>query len=57
MARVRAVVKEHNIYRWAGNLIGELAEVRLEHAEGEQRKRRDSLVRKNVIRFETGGRT
>jgi alpha,alpha-trehalose-phosphate synthase [UDP-forming] len=32
MARMRAVVKEHNVYRWAGNLIGELAEVRLEPA-------------------------
>jgi trehalose-6-phosphate synthase len=29
MGRMRAVVKEHNIYRWAGNLIGELAGVRL----------------------------
>jgi len=32
MARLRAVVKEHNVFRWAGNLIGELAEVRLEPA-------------------------
>jgi trehalose 6-phosphate synthase len=32
MARMRAVVKEHNVYRWAGNLIGELADVRLEPA-------------------------
>jgi trehalose 6-phosphate synthase len=32
MARMRAVVKENNVYRWAGNLIGELAEVRLEPA-------------------------
>jgi len=32
MRRMRAVVKEHNVYRWAGNLIGELAEVRLEMA-------------------------
>ncbi|SPE33695.1 Alpha,alpha-trehalose-phosphate synthase (UDP-forming) (fragment) [Candidatus Sulfopaludibacter sp. SbA3] len=29
MQRMRAVVKEHNVYRWAGNLIGELAEIRL----------------------------
>jgi len=29
---MRALVKEHNVYRWAGNLIGELAEVRLEPA-------------------------
>jgi trehalose 6-phosphate synthase len=32
MARMRAVVRENNVYRWAGNLIGELAEVRLELA-------------------------
>jgi trehalose 6-phosphate synthase len=30
MQRMRAVVKEHNVYRWAGNLIAELAGVRLE---------------------------
>jgi alpha,alpha-trehalose-phosphate synthase [UDP-forming] len=30
MQRMRAVVKEKNIYRWAGNLIGELADIRLE---------------------------
>jgi trehalose 6-phosphate synthase len=46
MARMRAVVKEHNVYRWAGSLIGELAGMRLEaaaqngsrpHAEAEER--------------------
>jgi trehalose-6-phosphate synthase len=30
MQRLRKVVKEQNIYRWAGNLIGDLCEVRLE---------------------------
>ena len=30
MQRMRATVREHNVYRWAGNLIGELAEVRLD---------------------------
>jgi trehalose 6-phosphate synthase len=30
MARMRATIRENNVYRWAGNLIGELAEVRLE---------------------------
>jgi trehalose-6-phosphate synthase len=29
MRRMRAVVKEHNIYRWAGKLIAELAHMRL----------------------------
>jgi trehalose 6-phosphate synthase len=31
MMRMRAVVKERNVYRWAGNLIGELCDVRLPH--------------------------
>jgi trehalose 6-phosphate synthase len=30
MRRMRRVVKEHNIYRWAGNLIADLCAVRLE---------------------------
>jgi trehalose-6-phosphate synthase len=32
MQSLRKVVKEQNIYRWAGNLIGELCEVRLDSA-------------------------
>jgi trehalose 6-phosphate synthase len=32
MQRMRAVVQEHNVYRWAGNLIDELSHVRLEAA-------------------------
>jgi trehalose 6-phosphate synthase len=28
MGRMRTVIKEHNIYRWAGNLIAELCEIR-----------------------------
>jgi trehalose-6-phosphate synthase/uncharacterized membrane protein affecting hemolysin expression len=30
MARMRAYVREHNIYLWAGNLISELAAIRLD---------------------------
>ena len=30
MRRMRAVVRENNIYRWAGNLITDLARLRLE---------------------------
>ena len=30
MARMRSYVREHNIYRWAGNLIAELADIRPE---------------------------
>lgn len=33
MQRMRKVVKEYNIYRWAGTLISELAELRLENPE------------------------
>jgi trehalose-6-phosphate synthase len=33
MHRMRALVKEHNVYRWAGSLIGELASIRLETVE------------------------
>jgi trehalose-6-phosphate synthase/uncharacterized membrane protein affecting hemolysin expression len=33
MHRMRRVVKEHNIYRWAATLIGELSEIRIEKPE------------------------
>jgi trehalose-6-phosphate synthase len=33
MQRMRRVVKEHNIYRWAASLIGELSEIRIEKTE------------------------
>jgi trehalose 6-phosphate synthase len=32
MRRMRAVVKQQNVYRWAGNLISELCDVRVETA-------------------------
>ncbi len=32
MRRMRAVVRQQNVYRWAGNLIGELCDVRVESA-------------------------
>jgi alpha,alpha-trehalose-phosphate synthase [UDP-forming] len=31
MHRMRALVRENNVYRWAGNLIAELADIRLAH--------------------------
>ncbi|MBI4688552.1 MAG: trehalose-6-phosphate synthase [Nitrospirae bacterium] len=34
MKRMRAVVKEHNIYRWAGNLITDLARLRAADISG-----------------------
>jgi len=33
MKRMRRVVREHNVYRWAAELISELAEIRLEAPE------------------------
>jgi trehalose-6-phosphate synthase len=33
MQRMRRVVKEHNIYRWAATLIAELSEIRIEKPE------------------------
>ena len=33
MRRMRRVVKQHNIYRWAANLIGAASEIRLELPE------------------------
>lgn len=33
MQRMRRVVKEHNIYRWAASLIAELSEIRIEKME------------------------
>src|SRR4030066_516741 len=37
MRRRRAVVKEHNIYRWAGNLITTLARLRIPEISGQER--------------------
>jgi alpha,alpha-trehalose-phosphate synthase [UDP-forming] len=34
MQRMRKLVREHNVYRWAGSLIGDLCEVRLDAVEG-----------------------
>ena len=33
MRRMRHVVKEHNVYRWAGTLISELSEIRIDEPE------------------------
>jgi trehalose 6-phosphate synthase len=39
MQRMRRVIKEHNIYRWAGTLITELCEVRLDAHESPEKLR------------------
>jgi trehalose 6-phosphate synthase len=33
MRRMRQVVAEHNVYRWAGSLIGELCDIRVEQGQ------------------------
>jgi alpha,alpha-trehalose-phosphate synthase [UDP-forming] len=33
MQRMRRIVREHNVYHWAGNLIAELSEIRLDEVE------------------------
>ena len=42
MQRMRKTVREHNVYRWAGSLIAELCEVRLDNMEMAQEKLRSS---------------
>jgi trehalose 6-phosphate synthase len=44
MHRMRKVIREHNIYRWAGNLITELCEVRLDAPEEAEEKFRASVT-------------
>jgi alpha,alpha-trehalose-phosphate synthase [UDP-forming] len=39
--RMRRVIRENNIYRWAGDLVTELCEVRLDQAEESDRLRAD----------------
>jgi alpha,alpha-trehalose-phosphate synthase [UDP-forming] len=41
--RMRKVIKEQNIYRWAGNLITELCELRLDSTDRSQEKFRGSV--------------
>jgi|HubBroStandDraft_6_1064221.scaffolds.fasta_scaffold00071_12 trehalose-6-phosphate synthase len=42
--RMRKVIKEQNIYRWAGSLITELCELRLDAADQAQDKFRESVT-------------
>ncbi len=44
MKRMRRQVKEHNVYRWAADLIFEVAELRLETSELEEKLVRNFLV-------------
>jgi trehalose 6-phosphate synthase len=44
MQRLRKLVREHNVYRWAGTLIGELCDVRLDAAQQSTDKFRASAA-------------
>ena len=59
MSRMRTYVREHNIYRWAGNLIEELASVRVEEPPSDRPEARLSVAfsrRSAPARAETGAR-
>jgi alpha,alpha-trehalose-phosphate synthase [UDP-forming] len=45
MQRMRKIVREQNVYRWAGHLIGDLCEVRLDQQAPVSRKLRASASR------------
>lgn len=45
MQRMRKIIREHNVYRWAGRLIADLCEVRLDQQEPVSRKLRASASR------------
>jgi len=45
MQRMRRNVREHNVYRWAGNLITDLSEIRIEeprHEDAQEREDKES---------------
>jgi trehalose 6-phosphate synthase len=42
MRRMRRIVKEHNVYRWAGSLIAELAEIRIDETQSESAVKQSS---------------
>ena len=42
MQRMRRMVKENNVYRWAGNLIAELSEIRIDESEPESAVKQSS---------------
>jgi trehalose 6-phosphate synthase len=44
VGRMRKAIREHNIYRWAGNLITELCEVRLDANEDTQERLRTNVT-------------
>jgi trehalose 6-phosphate synthase len=50
MDRMRAVIREHNVYGWAGSLIAELSSIRLPAAKnGKVHVMRPEIVRKAAV--------
>ncbi len=51
MQRMRRTVREHNVYRWAGNLITDLSEIRIEAGpdEASQREEKEASARKSGL--------
>ena len=43
MSRMRKMVYEHNVYRWAANLLSDLTEIRVEN--GRKKRRRSRVIR------------
>ena len=46
MQRMRRVVREHNVYHWAGNLISELSEIRID--EPKRAAKREALKKETL---------
>jgi len=44
MQSLRRTVREHNIYRWAANLISELAEIRLSQPAAVPKALREAAI-------------
>jgi len=44
MLRMRKTVREHNVYRWAGSLIADLCELRLDASDESNEKLRASTA-------------
>jgi len=43
MRRMRRVVKEQNVYRWAADIVHELSEVRIEESASKSREREPAV--------------
>ena len=46
MARMRRIVRENNVYRWAGNLMAALSEIRIERPEKSEKAEKANRAEK-----------